>query len=460
MFPYTNDTAIRSTALRSHPLYENLYTFWSKIFVMEVVPYVTIIVLNAFIVAKIVKSSRFRRNFHQSVAAQEVTATANSSAYYLVCPPSGSNNDLCPCDGRRGSRGSRGSRSRCNTLSTTASISSVTLAKRRASLSCPGGGSGRREARPGMGMQNGLASPQQQALLSTPTSPNPAPGVIKGHSAIEVHESDPCPEAANRTSLERDMEEALKVDEEYTRKKKGSGKRRFPLPAATRRKFFCRQRTLDLTASSCSAPGSKSSPSAVTAVTSLSGNTHHTSVSPRQTTPSAAGGCAHALSRGNTLPAANGHSTPPAHPPPNMPKKHEVSLAITLVGISVLFIVCQSFKLVGDVYELFCEKDRDPETGEETCASTQFIEATISLANLSTCINSAANFLVYMLRGKKFRDFFLETYCCKRPTYGHSSKRRLSSRQQAILNSVAQERSILFKMRNQHGDAEATVTWY
>ena len=49
--------------MRRDPLYESLYTFWSKMIVMEVVPYATIIILNAFIIAKIVKSNRFRRNF-------------------------------------------------------------------------------------------------------------------------------------------------------------------------------------------------------------------------------------------------------------------------------------------------------------------------------------------------------------------------------------------------------------
>jgi len=41
------------------------------------------------------------------------------------------------------------------------------------------------------------------------------------------------------------------------------------------------------------------------------------------------------------------------------------------------------------------------------------IVVNFSLANLLSCINSSANFLVYMLRGKKFRDAFLVTYGCK-----------------------------------------------
>ncbi len=88
---------------------------------------------------------------------------------------------------------------------------------------------------------------------------------------------------------------------------------------------------------------------------------------------------------------------------------------MTLVTISLLFIICQSVKIIADVYELFCVKEERSD-GKMTCDSNAFIETAISLSNLSTCVNSSANFLVYMLRGKKFRDLFLETYCCKNPS--------------------------------------------
>jgi len=52
------------------------------------------------------------------------------------------------------------------------------------------------------------------------------------------------------------------------------------------------------------------------------------------------------------------------------------------------------------------------EYNENECKPNQVIDVAISVANMSSCINSAANFLVYMLRGKKFRDMFLQTYCC------------------------------------------------
>ena len=56
----------------------------------------------------------------------------------------------------------------------------------------------------------------------------------------------------------------------------------------------------------------------------------------------------------------------------------------------------------------------------KNCETTVFIETMISLSNILVCINSSANFLLYMLRGKKFRDAFCQTYfrlfckCCRK----------------------------------------------
>ena len=90
-------------------------------------------------------------------------------------------------------------------------------------------------------------------------------------------------------------------------------------------------------------------------------------------------------------------------------------MGMTLIFISVLFIVCQSVKIIPDMYELVCEKKRG-RGGHRgaTCQSTAFIDAVISVSNLMSVLNSAANFLVYMLRGRKFREAFLRTYGCSR----------------------------------------------
>ena len=55
----------------------------------------------------------------------------------------------------------------------------------------------------------------------------------------------------------------------------------------------------------------------------------------------------------------------------------------------------------------------DQEAALPTCQTTDFIETVISISNVLTVVNSAANFLIYMLRGKKFRDLFLQTYFSK-----------------------------------------------
>ena len=58
--PSTNETVITTTELRRNPYYASGYVFWSKLIITDLIPYVIIIVLNSFIVVKILKSSRFR----------------------------------------------------------------------------------------------------------------------------------------------------------------------------------------------------------------------------------------------------------------------------------------------------------------------------------------------------------------------------------------------------------------
>ena len=71
IFPYNNETDVRQTAMRKNHHYEQLYTFWSKLFIMEIIPYVTIIVLNAFIVIKIYESLKFRGRFDRTQVETE-----------------------------------------------------------------------------------------------------------------------------------------------------------------------------------------------------------------------------------------------------------------------------------------------------------------------------------------------------------------------------------------------------
>ena len=58
-----NQTHVHGTALRSNGIYVTYYIFWSKFILVEVIPYMTIMILNLRIIGKIWKSSRFRRRF-------------------------------------------------------------------------------------------------------------------------------------------------------------------------------------------------------------------------------------------------------------------------------------------------------------------------------------------------------------------------------------------------------------
>ncbi len=85
------------------------------------------------------------------------------------------------------------------------------------------------------------------------------------------------------------------------------------------------------------------------------------------------------------------------------------ALGATLIGVSVLFLGCQSVKLLPDIYEGFI-------CGQDYCETNKVISTLITLSNLFMCINSAANFLMYMVRGTKFRMAFINTYtgCCRK----------------------------------------------
>lgn len=93
------------------------------------------------------------------------------------------------------------------------------------------------------------------------------------------------------------------------------------------------------------------------------------------------------------------------------------NLVQVLIGISVLFILCQSFKIIPDLYEMiFCRRD-DPETGGPArCDVPAPVTFIVKISHLLVCCNSACNFLFYFFHGAKFRKAFKETFlfqnCC------------------------------------------------
>ena len=113
----------------------------------------------------------------------------------------------------------------------------------------------------------------------------------------------------------------------------------------------------------------------------------------------------------------------------------ELKKASVLIWISVFFIVCQSVKLAPDFYELlYCIHTQVYLVlvyfmvsyiyiytsmyyfvtqhctffffQEKECESTTAIEFMISFGTLLTVLNSSMNFIIYMWRGKEFRQVF------------------------------------------------------
>ena len=72
--PVLNTTDVRPTALRQDPAYVEYYMFWAKLILLELMPYFTILALNAVIVAKIFDSKRFRMRAAAKQSMDRITA--------------------------------------------------------------------------------------------------------------------------------------------------------------------------------------------------------------------------------------------------------------------------------------------------------------------------------------------------------------------------------------------------
>lgn len=86
-------------------------------------------------------------------------------------------------------------------------------------------------------------------------------------------------------------------------------------------------------------------------------------------------------------------------------QRREANLGIVLVSISVLFILCQSVKIIPDLYEVVtC---RLVKIG--FCGHNQVIDSLIDISHLLLAINSSVNVIIYTLRGNTYLVAF-KTY--------------------------------------------------
>ena len=68
---------IESTTLRQNPLYITLYVFWSKLILVELIPYISIVIMNVVIIVKLYRSNRYRKSFYRNDSLENTNATRN-----------------------------------------------------------------------------------------------------------------------------------------------------------------------------------------------------------------------------------------------------------------------------------------------------------------------------------------------------------------------------------------------
>ena len=87
-----------------------------------------------------------------------------------------------------------------------------------------------------------------------------------------------------------------------------------------------------------------------------------------------------------------------------------------LISIVVVFVVCQSFTIVADIYEVVTCSYENMKLA--MCSSTDHIENIIDIAHFMLSFNSSINFLLYAIHDKMFRDAFVKVNM----HYNHNQK--------------------------------------
>ena len=81
---------------------------------------------------------------------------------------------------------------------------------------------------------------------------------------------------------------------------------------------------------------------------------------------------------------------------------------MNVIGVTVIFIICQSVKIVPDLYEMiYCrigtsglrKQEKNVRAGDWDCTVGIVIDSIIDISHLMLAINSSVNVIIYTLRG-------------------------------------------------------------
>ena len=77
-----------------------------------------------------------------------------------------------------------------------------------------------------------------------------------------------------------------------------------------------------------------------------------------------------------------------------------------LISIVVVFVVCQSFTIVADIYEaVICIQQN---VKRSMCLSNDHIENIIDISHFLLSINSSINFALYVIHEKTFKEAIIK----------------------------------------------------
>ena len=344
--------------LRKNPIYVNVYVVWSKIIFIEIIPYIAIVIMNIFIITKITKSTRFRRKFQRQYPDQETTAGVTTETNLSH-------------NGRR--------------IRKPVSPQSSNMTPINESNAEYQG----REKR-SLQHQDTSVNPDVTSLENQQVEK----GNVKCHDKQPfLLNARPSIEIESPTESEHNSKDNDEILEESQNKTDGLGNNTSSSvnhAENAMKKSSCQQGKPSLSAKylGFSDDGGVSANRSQSETKSFLNKTRKTKVQKK-----------HFLRK----------------------QQEEHSLGIILIFMSILFVICQSLKIVPDMYEIIVCKPATQEykTTSEECKFPPIINQLTQISHLLVCINSAANFLIYYCAGAKFREAWLDTYgfwwcCCSR----------------------------------------------
>ena len=354
---------ISETELRQNTIYVNLYVVWSKIIFIEIIPYFAILIMNIFIITKITKSTRFRRKFQRQYPDPDVAVTGSATVETNLSH-----------NGRR-LWGLRSPSRALNVPKQNGSIGDIEVqtkpdqkkmdCNRKLEIKCFEKTNGKEKL--GIGENQPFLHDQKPTIeIESPTN---SEHNSKGIDGIENSQNGEKEKIQTKADVDGPLSNRTNIIQ--------------PTPNSFQKKT--------------------SSASLVE--------------------------CPRLLTQRSTqselkVPFGRGSKNGKKKPQQKTflrKQQEEHSLGIILILMSILFVICQSLKIVPDMYEIIVCKHSNRESEDEPkfCDFPDVINKLTQLSHLLVCINSSANFLIYYCAGGKFREAWLETYgfwwcCCSR----------------------------------------------